>query len=941
MTVAPWLRSLLFAAALTAVAGAADITTVRLERADVVPVDGQDWHPILDRELLRQSLLLAAREEFGLRTRDAELGEAADGAGDAAGETLTLTPRILFSRPTIQLDLTRRGSDTPVVVPSPNLDAFLQDVPTAMAVAEAMSREQFVKFFDQSGLAAQPALVDPQGEVDVEADQSLAELDPLMQIAGVRLIHRQLREQGESPARLAALARGYANLWQLTAFVWGGSPKLFAARALLYGQRAVVKFPRSPEALDGRAYALALVGLPGRAIADLNAAKAMRKRNNESERNALVRHLAGLKAAELSAAAGKGGPLQPLAQFFAFLAIEHSGATQSTIDVARRALDANPANLRLLMSIDHLGGPGTAAPAGAEASEALAVRVASIDSVPGIPAEVATLVQRLRGPVSVPGGRSKVVAALHAAGQTDTGEPSWHSVARQIEDLSFMCVMQEAYDRNLRQGVGAAAVIDASTHLVAGHRYRSFLDVLRYRRDDSDSRYNDALAKVTIDDPTYAMEWVRRYWQESAIKTRTQAKWDDLGNNGDATAFDYAIRAKAYDMGRLLVGQRELEWIVDVLRRTAPDSPILHACETYLDWSKAEPRAEQWLAESGDYPALTLALARGYERAGRFEKAIEMYGRYLAVSNDFAVYRPLAECHLKLGREDKWLSTLVASVAVPPFGFEHANVRVKIANYLVTHGRAAEALPYARDAAAIGTPSGMECLSDVALALGDFRLSEQAIRDYAKAYDAPDAWPLWCVRTGRGNWPTAAKQLDAYETELSQRTDRESVTSRLIVLLALGRVREAEDLAADVMARTADPYAGLFAVTLAMARGDTAARDRMIGFFDDATRTFVMPDGTSRQALTDTGRYFGQCLRDNRAVDGSEINKLASRDFRDEPNVFYFAARYSLVRGDTALARDFFKRSAGSTALKSVRSFAAAELRGLNAKPATRPATMP
>ena len=76
----------------------------------------------------------------------------------------------------------------------------------------------------------------------------------------------------KSAARLAALARAYANLSQLTLYHWSEEPNVYAARALLYAQRLAAADPKSKTALWTRAYAKALVGLERSAMEDLDAA---------------------------------------------------------------------------------------------------------------------------------------------------------------------------------------------------------------------------------------------------------------------------------------------------------------------------------------------------------------------------------------------------------------------------------------------------------------------------------------------------------------------------------------------------------------------------------------------------------------------------------------------------------------------------------------------
>src|SRR5205085_1810601 len=105
-------------------------------------------------------------------------------------------------------------------------------------------------------------------------EAQLGELAIFSQFSALRQLHALVREQGESPALLGGLVRGYANLAEETRFHWNGSSKTFSARSLLYAQRLFAADPKSKLALWTRAYARALAGLNAEALADLDEAGA-------------------------------------------------------------------------------------------------------------------------------------------------------------------------------------------------------------------------------------------------------------------------------------------------------------------------------------------------------------------------------------------------------------------------------------------------------------------------------------------------------------------------------------------------------------------------------------------------------------------------------------------------------------------------------------------
>ena len=70
-----------------------------------------------------------------------------------------------------------------------------------------------------------------------DVEKRLESLSMVETFAAVRRLHEAIRADGESPARLAALARAYAQLGMLTEFLWSPAHRVFKARALLYAER--------------------------------------------------------------------------------------------------------------------------------------------------------------------------------------------------------------------------------------------------------------------------------------------------------------------------------------------------------------------------------------------------------------------------------------------------------------------------------------------------------------------------------------------------------------------------------------------------------------------------------------------------------------------------------------------------------------------------------
>ncbi len=136
------------------------------------------------------------------------------------------------------------------------------------------------------GLAGRPNAVPakPAAELPRRVEARLSTLGFSQTLTAVRDLHQAIRTGGETPAAVGALVRGYAQLGVLSEFHWHPAHKVFKARALLYAQRLIARDPKQPWGLWHRAFALALVGLHRDALADLDAAKKLRRARGEAAR---------------------------------------------------------------------------------------------------------------------------------------------------------------------------------------------------------------------------------------------------------------------------------------------------------------------------------------------------------------------------------------------------------------------------------------------------------------------------------------------------------------------------------------------------------------------------------------------------------------------------------------------------------------------------------
>ena len=105
-----------------------------------------------------------------------------------------------------------------------------------MARAEELSRTEFPALLKRLGAGGTPNVARADGGVPADVERRLETLSMVEVFGAVRALHEAIRRDGESPARLAALARAYAQLGVLTDFLWHpGAPCFQGPRPALCG----------------------------------------------------------------------------------------------------------------------------------------------------------------------------------------------------------------------------------------------------------------------------------------------------------------------------------------------------------------------------------------------------------------------------------------------------------------------------------------------------------------------------------------------------------------------------------------------------------------------------------------------------------------------------------------------------------------------------------
>ncbi len=937
-----WIACLFFFT-LSAVAAAADSQPAASTQASdsVFCLDRRDpqapaqmQQGLMIRELVRQAVLIAARDELGHSTRDQVLREPFP----SGAAPMQIGTHIIGDRLRIELGSPGHGVQEYMVDVKTLAMTFLDEV-ALLERMEPMSRGEFVTALKQAGFAGQPNQAKPDAKAPDDAEALLGQMTFLAQFDAVRRAHESIRANGESPALLGVLVRGYANLGQLTQFHFSPAHKAFTARSLLYAQRMIAREPKSANARWHRAYALALTGFHKQALDDLASAKTLPGAAHAPAWVELIHACCHYETAHLIELAS-GGENGALAMYLTFLTIENCKSQGAVMNIAQAAAQSNPECLRLIDAMCDHTGPGMLnqlTPAGpAIFGQSLGAR---LEEIHGFPPAVIKQVKEHRRPGGNPEARAIVAAALVAEGTAgkDVGEPSWAALGRLIQETTFIHVYRQAKLIAMAWGVDASGYAQEAKPLIAEHPYRNLIEAYGAYHDGTD-RWRQLAAQIKPVDTELQMEPMLQLIGSANPAAHV---WAQAMAHTDGTAGECE---------RLLVLYRNSPGIgktsVDQLSIVTPHSPMAFAASVEADWEAASKEAPQWEADHAVHPAVAMALGQKYAELHKWPEAERSLKKYLEVAPDQEGYAALAEVYKAQGNEAKWLATLDEFLKQPDYGLQHAQVQVQIADYLMNQGEFEKAQPYAEAAAETRAYWAMRCAARAAVGLKQWEQAEAWVKEAGEHYSRPMDWYNWCRITGHGDEAAARKVVTANVKSIENSPDRELALSAAAFYLLTGETEKALPILKRMYETDGDPWAGLqFAMLTPEVTARAVALDTVM---EKGPRHRTL--GRPRPQLVELAGIFKEALASDPEAkpNAAEIERLVQETVepREQSNIYYFTAKLMQLRGAKEEAAQYLKQCVLATATdpNDNAALACVELRSLGVDPMslraeTRPAT--
>ncbi len=722
------------------------------------------WHKngLLSRELIRQAMLIAARDELGLVTRDAVLGESIPASPD--GPMLRLGSFVISGDGSSRVNhafVTRGDGDIPERLFVANLPCpYPPDGSLARLVerAEVLSRTEFPGLLRKLGATGKPNDFRAEARVSAAVEQELAQLGLTGPFAAVRALHETIRSDGESYERLEAIIRGYAMLGVLSEFQWHAAHKAYKARALLYAQRLVARAPKNPGALWHRAFAEALVGMHRDAIDDLSAAKAI-EAGRPTARPDWVDLIDAMVKHDTHRLAAAQGPQPRLAALLNLMAVEYPVGTRQTIHAARRVVELAPECFLAHDALCRAGGVANGHTATSLGPEVFATRLpGSLKAMPGIPAAMRAAIDRADGHTSA------LLNVLEKSGtpEADQSEPSWGALSHLLRETHFLQVYRRLHFMRFAWGVPTDDYWDEARPSVIGHRFYPFLEMIAAPTGDPVKEHPNFFNRL----------------EHMDVELSEIAMLDRLGETNEAHAVVTPLIAWTHrdpiarDLAEAIQRGSPVDWLTPArqLLEVSPNSPFALGTLIEHDKHATDAQVSDWAKKAPHSPVVLGALARRHIAKNRTDEAERELARYVAIEPECWAIQTLAAIYRARGDMKRWQETLERGFEAEETGLEHTQFRVQIADYLMESGQYERAKEYAEDAGESWAAWAMPCAQRCAEGLKDWTRAELWARRVSERYpgelDSLFRWYLFCVKTGKGDRTAARRYTDEVLREM-------------------------------------------------------------------------------------------------------------------------------------------------------------------------------
>lgn len=909
---------------------AADVVFLASREPDHVAA-GERPAPFLARELVRQAILIAARDEGGFQTRDATLGEQAPPSSTrtvglelfcAASAAKTAGLRYVLSRP---------AKTKPETLWEWRFKAELDDPQTIANLAEqaeAFCRGEFKTALGRTAAMKPVPAARQSAAVPDEAEKGLFEFNELAVLDALRRVHAEIRAHGESPELLAALAVGYANLGSLTGYYFSPAHKAYSARALLYAERLLRETQGSGWARWHRAYVRTLVGLHNLAELDVVAAK---ERQAKAPAKQPLPFWTGVIEAfsqgRLSQMVAEATPEQRrLARYLNLDGVAYSGIGSVTGKAAQAVTQDCPDCFRgwdaMYLAAQTNRQRFVTSRAFAMLSRTLRNR---LPRIAGLSESLATRLNAARDFEAEVKFRVELVAELtdETTLTAAPGEPSLAALAQTIQEIEFSQIVRnlqvDVNDKSQvkRKGDSLDDFVATNQPLWEHHHDAGFIDTFG-RQQASLSAAVTRMAR-TIDTSALGYNEVLAFQPLRREDEAYFAAWQAIAcAHADPVFADQMLGLKAGAAGDPAVKEADARYM-DMLWKTSSKLPAAVAARVAHDWRHARQEAAAFERDYRDDFIVMTALTFAYLDHQQLKEAERCARRRTELVPSWFTYGMLLTVVKRQGDMARWEQTAKESLDK---GFDRTRICNQLTRYYMDRKNWREAAVYA-DQAAQYAQQGAENFKAPAMRvaarchelLGEWKKSEafmQALSERKGSF--AHEWLLWCYRTGHGDVAAADECARKYFESVGGDASPSALT-RIGAYYLLKKEREkALVVFGKAFDDGHDTYTAMHAALIADALGKTEQRD-------DYLKKII--EDAKKQKPTSAAAVYGRLA----AWMQKSLAPAGGHDFDDKEmdhilrpsketkrpgiaNPAYFAGAFLKNRGKSDKAGEYFLRCA-------------------------------
>jgi tetratricopeptide (TPR) repeat protein len=795
----------------------------------------------LIREIVVQAASLAARHELGLSTRDMNVDEWNSSLTEGANLHLQMVVSSHLGCEVEAALFSWTGEkpeclwDCDIALPREELYTGL------MKKLEEYSRTELPLALERAGFKRRPLPpFQESSDISQAIQESMQSMTIPAQFSAVRSLHQEIIENGESPERLAALARSYAVLGVLSERFWSPVTKVFKARALLYAARDCARWPTSIVAIHSKAFAEALVGLHRAALEDITLAA---KLDGSRDAKVTPKWVPVIDAfcrfqSEPLKTAVADPEVAELAALLQLLAAEYSTEDQTLAAAVQEMIKINPACTRAYGSYSFSWELGVHSMLAHQGRESTAKTLAmQVNQIQGLPSSISEPLKRWK---EVAGKRTrdefqqdtwpemlarmKVIAALRAAGseKEDHGEPSWALLSQLLLEINFEQAWRQLDLLIYSYAAPTKEVNELARQLrpeIEGHRWATFINVFE---DDENKRLEcvTELREKLSDDDVTRIELPA--FERSALPNGRAVSYD--GSRNDFITCELAE----------IIPRRQKPNLFHIafLRDVSPYLPRAIALELQQGVDLDSDKCAKYEKDYAQNAQIQVGLARYYFSKADWDGAIRCYQSAIKLAPLRSYFTELAEVYEQLDDEPKFLSTLRDAQQIEDHGLGDAQINERIANHFLQKREWSTAAKYADRAAGSGAGWAILKAGQCHEGLLEWDKAEEFYRAASERYDTGDGvveWFKFCCRTGHGDIEEAELfTMDALERR--QRDGNENLRINALVFALQGRYRDAARAWEATMFPVTDPMIILYAAMMYDLHDDTAVADRAAHF---------------------------------------------------------------------------------------------------------------